>query len=75
VSQIEQNTEDLNLILKMIKDMPAGEFYEGVYSFTPKINQQVVDTENRLLIKNFIIEKIPYAEVSNSKGGKTVSIG
>ena len=75
MSQIEQNTEDLNLILKMIKDMPAGEFYDGIYTVTPSTSKQVIDTTNKLLKTDLVVEKIPYREVSNNKGGKTVIIG
>ena len=75
MSQIEQNTEDLNLILKMIKDMPAGEFYDGIYTVTPSSSKQVIDTTNKLLKADLVVEKIPYREVVDKNGGKAIIIG
>lgn len=51
------------------------EFYEGSYIVTPSVSNQTLDTANKLMKSDVIIEEIPYAEVGNNSGGKTVTIG
>jgi hypothetical protein len=36
---------------------------------------QILRTEDKVLSEDIVIEKIPYAEVSNTAGGTTVIIG
>jgi hypothetical protein len=50
------------------------ETYEGNYVITPSTTEQVLRTANKKLTDDLTIEKIPYAEVSNSSNGKTVTI-
>lgn len=49
--------------------------YDGEYRVIPKISAQTLDTANKLMQSDVVVEKIPYAEVSNNSGGKTASIG
>lgn len=50
--------------------------YSGEYEATSKISEdQTLETAKRYLSRNIIIRAIPYAEVSNLSGGKTVTIG
>lgn len=49
--------------------------YEGEYSITPKVTSQTLDTQNKLMQSDLVVEKIPYAEVTNVSNGKTVTIG
>lgn len=51
------------------------EVYEGSYIVTPSVSKQTLDTANKLMKSDVIIEEIPYAEVGNNSGGKTVTIG
>ena len=51
------------------------EVYEGSYKVTPAVSSQTLDTSNKLMQADVLVEKIPYAEVSNNSGGKTASIG
>ena len=50
-------------------------YYEGPYTAVPAVTEQVLDTEQRIMRKNLVIEKIPFYKVSNNKGGDTVTIG
>ena len=75
MNTIEQNTTDLNQILKRISELPNGEFYDGRYIVTPKSSKQTLDTTNKLFQGDLVVDKIPYAEVTNEKGGLTVTIG
>lgn len=50
--------------------------YEGVYSVTPKpFNRQELNTKNKFLKENVVIEAIPYYQVTNDQNGITVNIG
>lgn len=50
--------------------------YDGVYKVTPVATLDIVlETTNKLLQDDIIVNKIPYVQVSNPSGGYTVSIG
>ena len=50
--------------------------YNGQYTVTPLPNvEQILRTDNKILKHDIVIQPIPYAEVSNLAGGKTVTIG
>ena len=52
------------------------DIYSGQYSVTPLPNvEQILRTKDKILANDIIINPIPYAEVSNLAGGKTVTIG
>ncbi len=56
----------------MADDLPQ---YDGEYSITPSVNEQTLETAQTYLDADIKINKIPYAEVSNSSGGMTATIG
>lgn len=49
--------------------------YEGEYTIIPSVEEQTMQTKNKTMTNDVTIMAIPYAEVSNSTGGKTVTIG
>lgn len=51
------------------------ERYDGEYEVIPKIEQQALLTNHKLMSDDVKILAIPYAEVSNDSNGKTVTIG
>lgn len=53
----------------------GGDQYEGEYSVTPKIEAQTLETRDKLLAQDMVIEGIPCYEVSNPQGGTTFVIG
>lgn len=55
--------------------MTEHEVYEGPYQVTPAVTSQTLDTSNKLMQSDVLVEGIPYAEVTNNSGGKTASIG
>lgn len=59
-----------------ISGMPIynQEQYTGVYTVTPKITQQTLNTAQKILKDNVDILSIPYYETTNVKG-KTIIIG
>lgn len=50
--------------------------YEGEYSVTPSAEGNItLETSDKVLRDDITVKKIPYAEVSNNKGGITATIG
>ena len=49
--------------------------YHGAYVITPGASTTVLNTSKKMMGSNLIIEQIPYAEVENTAGGTTVTIG
>lgn len=50
--------------------------YSGAYEVTSMIDiEQTLETAKRYLDQNIKVKAIPYAEVSNLSGGRTVTIG
>lgn len=79
----ENGTHDVTAFASVNVNVQAGggagdsnyEIYEGSYKVTPSVSNQTLDTANKLMKSDVIIEEIPYAEVTNNSGGKTASIG
>jgi hypothetical protein len=49
--------------------------YEGTYVVTPITDSITLETSQKYMESDVVVEKIPYGEVSNSAGGVTASIG
>lgn len=49
--------------------------YEGEYIVIPTVENQTLETENKVLKENVLVTAIPYFEVSNIANGITVYIG
>lgn len=60
------------IVFQIPKDCPV---YEGEYEVTPAVQAQTLSTAGKLLQNNVKINEIPFAEVSNTSGGTTVTIG
>ena len=52
-----------------------GQPYTGPYTVTPSTNQQTLQTEDKAMTGNVVVNAIPYTETDNAAGGKTLSIG
>lgn len=50
------------------------EDYEGQYEVTPGVEAQTLETKGKLLTEDILIRAIPYSEIQNKSGGKTVHI-
>ena len=46
--------------------------YQGSYDVIPQTYDQTLETKNKLMADNVIVEEIPYAEVSNDFGKTAV---
>lgn len=75
--KVEQKTIPIELEVKdyIGTYKPEGiEQYEGDYTITPKVEEQKMQTKNKMMKENVIIEQIPFHEFSNETG-TTVVIG
>lgn len=50
------------------------EKYDGVYEIIPRTFSQVLETSQKFLSEDVLVEEIPYAEVSNTANGITATI-
>lgn len=50
-------------------------YYEGSYNVTPRKREQVLHTKDKSMSQDVKVFAIPYNEVSNPFGGKTITIG
>ena len=69
-TEIDATVENLYIV-----KVPGGDPYEGDYTVVPQIEQQILPTQYKVMERNLTVLGIPYAEVSNPSGGKTVTIG
>lgn len=53
----------------------SGEIYTGVYEVTPRTYEQSLDTNNKIMLDDVTVFKIPFSKVSNIYNGYTVNIG
>ena len=51
------------------------EAYEGDYEITPTTKEQILETADKKMKQDLTVKAIPFVEVSNTSGGKTVIIG
>lgn len=58
-----------------VYESSALEHYDGSYLITPKVYDQSIDTSDKRMDGDLVVQKIPYMPVSNSAGGLTVTIG
>ena len=49
-------------------------WYDGSYTVQPKIVSQTLNTKQMSMKDDVTVEAIPYSEVTNPQGGKTVNI-
>lgn len=57
------------------EDPVGGELYDGPAVVTPSQETQTLETAGKVMGEDVSVQPIPYAEVSNAFGGKTVTIG
>lgn len=51
-----------------------GDAYDGPYSVTPKVEEQVLHTQHKQMTDDVTVKAIPVYRVSNNSGGTTVYI-
>lgn len=51
-----------------------AEMYDGDYKVTPKTQEQILETKDKLMADDVTVRKIPFYETTNNTGGTTVYI-
>ncbi len=64
---------ELDTIIRVITI--TGDMYEGPYEVTPTLETQMLATRNKTMRDDVTVFEIPYAEVGNTAGGTTATIG
>lgn len=54
---------------------PDAEVYEGSYIVTPSTKEQVLRTAQKHLKSDITVTEIPFYDVGNTSGGRTIYIG
>lgn len=49
--------------------------YEGEYEVTPRLTEQMLETQNKRMLDDVTVHEIPVTRTSNPQGGQTVLIG
>lgn len=63
-------------VSEVISAVENYELYEGEYEVTPELRTaQTLNTANKYLDKDIIINEVPYSVTSNTSNGLTVYIG
>lgn len=61
--------------VQTVTEYVGGDKYEGDYIVTPRVEAQKMETKGKVMLDDVTVKAIPYHEVSNINGGKTVFIG
>lgn len=56
-------------------DLTRDHKYVGPYQVVPRKVSQELETNNKFMVDNVLVEEITYSETSNPFGGETVIIG
>lgn len=68
------NNAEVNGYIDHAKTKPLP-WYEGDYELTPVWENVTIETKQKSMQEDVTMQAIPYAEVDNLAGGKTVIIG
>lgn len=61
--------------LQVVEQLKDAEKYSGPYEVTPQAHEaQTLNTANKLMLDDVTVHKVPFYDVSNTTGGKTVYI-
>lgn len=75
IELVEEEAIELNLELGTLIGDDARDHYEGPYEATPKKNDiQTLETNDKIMDNDLTVLEIPYSEVDNPEGGKTINI-
>lgn len=61
-------------IITQIRSSGDWERFFGPYTVVPTVDDQILDTDAKLMTDDVTVLAIPYTEVSNLAGGTTVNI-
>lgn len=67
-------TSNNNVLVGKVNTSTSAPPYTGSYDIIPSVEEQILNTRNRLLSDDLSIKEIPYFETSNPYG-ETIYIG
>lgn len=72
-----ETNDEINLEVTDVVVIHQGvlPYFEGPYILYPKVSEQMIDTKDKSMSDDVTVKSIPYSEVDNPYGGKTVIIG
>lgn len=74
--KVTDSTIKLKVPVTVVHESTDGEIYQGDYTVTPKITEEVLlQTKSKVMKSNVTVLKVPQFEVSNDAGGKTLILG
>ena len=74
-SQSSQNFRAIFANLQKMTEYNDVPPYIGSYVVTPRVDEQVLPTAQKMMAEDLTIKEIPFFNVSNNSGGSTVYIG
>ena len=60
--------------LQKVTEYNDADPYTGSYEVTPKVDAQTLSTAKKLMTEDLTVKAIPFFDVSNNSGGRTVYI-
>ena len=81
ISQVEipmdvaVSEEEIPMAIDIAYNMVSGDWYDGPYEVTPRLYQQSLATDNKLMQEDVTVHQIPVVYTSNPFDGQTVVIG
>ncbi|MBP3647192.1 MAG: hypothetical protein J6K55_12305 [Clostridia bacterium] len=60
--------------LQKVTEYNDADPYTGSYEITPKVDAQILPTAQKLMTEDLTVKAIPFFDVSNNSGGRTVYI-
>ena len=60
---------------QVVIEIIEGRRYEGDYVVTPTFDDQLLDTKQKVMEDDLLVEQIKVSSVTNLTGGNTITIG
>ena len=71
---VNGSNDGIDIVFGEVQTVTVADPYQGEYIATPKTTQQTLPTMGKVMADNVTILEIPYFDVSNPSGGKTIYI-
>jgi hypothetical protein len=60
--------------IQIVAERNVADLYAGSYEVTPEVDAQTLSTAKKLMTEDLTVKAIPFFDVSNNSGGRTVYI-
>ena len=72
---IESSMVDMSLDIATSIQTSSAPHYTGEYTVTPRLYEQALDTDGKIMDEDVTVHEIPVTRATNPHGGQTVLIG